>query len=156
MCIRDREGGAERIVQMDADLSHAPEDVPRLLGASADLVIGSRYVEGGGTVNWPLSRRLLSRGGSIYSRLCLGLPFRDLTGGFKAWRRHTLISALSRPVESDGYAFQVEMTWRAWRAGAEIQELPIVFTERVSGVSKIDQGSALEAAWLVPALRFKH
>ena len=149
------ERGADRIVQMDADLSHAPEDVPRLLSVEADVVIGSRYVQGGGTVNWPLHRRLLSRCGSFYSRTCLGLPFRDLTGGFKAWRRHMLSSVLSRPVESDGYAFQVELTWRAWRAGGSIQEVPIIFTERVAGVSKIDRGIAVEAAWLVPALRLR-
>ena len=147
--------GASRLVQLDADLSHAPEDVPRLLAVEADLVIGSRYVPGGGTVNWPLHRRALSRFGSFYARLCLGLSYRDLTGGFKAWRRQTLAAALAEPVESDGYAFQVELSWRAHRAGATIVEVPIVFTERVAGVSKIDRSIALEAAWLVPALRLR-
>jgi len=149
------ERGADRIIQMDADLSHAPEDVPRLLAVDADVVIGSRYVQGGGTVNWPIQRRLLSRCGSLYARWCLGLPFRDLTGGFKVWRRHMLTSVLSRPVESDGYAFQVELTWRAWRAGGRMHEVPIIFTERTAGVSKIDRGIAVEAAWLVPALRLR-
>lgn len=147
--------GASRVVQMDADLSHAPEDVPRLLARGAELVIGSRYVPGGGTVNWPAHRRALSRFGSIYARLWLGLGLRDLTGGFKAWRRPALEAALAEPVESDGYAFQVELSWRAHRAGASIEEVPIVFTERVAGVSKIDRGIAVEAAWLVPALRFR-
>lgn len=147
--------GATRLVQLDADLSHAPEDVPRLLAVEADLVIGSRYVPGGGTVNWPLHRRALSRFGSLYARLCLGLGYRDLTGGFKAWRRGALAAALAEPVESDGYAFQVELSWRAHRAGATIAEVPIVFTERVAGVSKIDRSIAIEAAWLVPALRLR-
>jgi dolichol-phosphate mannosyltransferase len=149
------EAGAERVVQMDADLSHAPEDVPRLLEKSADLVLGSRYVPGGGTRNWPLQRRLLSRFGSLYARLWLSMPFHDLTGGFKAWRAAPLRAALAQPVASDGYAFQVEMTLRAWRAGATITEVPIVFVERVAGVSKIDRAIALEAAWLVPALRLR-
>ena len=147
-----------RVVQMDADLSHDPADVPRLLMAlddGADLALGSRYVPGGGTRNWPLNRRMLSRFGSLYSRLWLGLPYRDLTGGFKAWTRATLQEALSKPLASDGYAFQVEMTWRAVRGGRSITEVPIVFTEREDGVSKMSRDIAIEAAWLVPQLRLR-
>ncbi len=147
--------GAERIVQMDADLSHDPADVPRLLAGDADLVLGSRYVPGGGTRNWPIQRRLLSRFGSTWSRCWLGLPLRDLTGGFKAWTPGALESALKEPVASDGYAFQVEMTWRVAQAGLSIEELPIVFTEREGGVSKMSRRIAIEAAWLVPSLRWR-
>jgi len=147
--------GAERVVQMDADLSHAPEALPRLLAPAADLVLGSRYVPGGGTENWSLDRRLLSRFGSLYARAWLGMPYRDLTGGFKAWRAPALRGALSRPLDSDGYAFQVEMTLRAWRAGASIVEVPIVFREREAGDSKMNRAIALEAARLVPLLRFR-
>ena len=136
------EGGATRIVQMDADLSHDPADVPRLLEGQADLVLGSRYVTGGGTRNWPLQRRMLSRFGSVWARTWLGLPYRDLTGGFKAWRRPTLQLVLSRELSSEGYAFQVEMTMRAARAGLSIQEVPIVFTEREDGVSKMSRAIA--------------
>jgi dolichol-phosphate mannosyltransferase len=146
--------GHDRIVQMDADLSHDPNDLPRLLESDADLTLGSRYVPGGGTRNWPLHRRVLSRGGSIYSRLWLGLPYRDLTGGFKVWRHDCLRAALQPAVRSEGYVFQVEMTLRAVRAGARIDELPIVFTERVGGVSKMSRNIALEAALAVPRLRF--
>jgi len=150
--------GAARIVQMDADLSHDPADVPRLLAAldaGADLALGSRYVPGGGTRNWPLNRRLLSRFGSIYSRLWLGLPYRDLTGGFKAWTRDALAGALAEPLASDGYAFQVEMTWRTVGAGGRVSEVPIIFTEREDGVSKMSRDIAIEAAWLVPRLRLR-
>lgn len=147
--------GAERVVQMDADLSHDPDDVPRLLASAADLALGSRYVSGGGTRNWPVHRRALSRFGSFYARSWLGLPWHDLTGGFKAWRRPALEQALSRPMRSDGYAFQVEMTLRAVEAGFTIDELPIVFTERAGGRSKMSARVALEAAWLVPTLRFR-
>lgn len=150
--------GAERVVQMDADLSHDPADVPRLLAGldeGADLVLGSRYVPGGGTRNWPLNRRLLSRFGSFYSRLWLGLPYRDLTGGFKAWRADALRGALGRPLVSDGYAFQVEMTSRVVGAGGTVTEVPIVFTEREDGVSKMSRHIAVEAAWVVPQLRFR-
>lgn len=152
---RALERGAQRIIQMDADLSHDPKDVPRLVAGGGDLVLGSRYVAGGGTRNWPLQRRALSRFGSLWSRVWLGLPHRDLTGGFKAWTRSALEEALSRPVSSEGYAFQVEMTWRVHCAGYSIEEVPIVFTEREDGVSKMSRGIALEAAWLVPSLRFR-
>ncbi len=149
---RALELGATRVVQMDADLSHDPADVPRLLASEADLALGSRYVPGGGTRGWPLHRKLLSRGGSIYSRLWLGLPYRDLTGGFKAWRAETLRAVLAEPIASEGYAFQVEMTVRAHRLGASIEEIPIVFTERVAGASKMSAKIAIEAARLIPRL----
>ncbi|MCK6527580.1 polyprenol monophosphomannose synthase [Myxococcota bacterium] len=145
--------GAERIVQIDADLSHDPADVPRLLAEPADLVLGSRHVPGGGTRDWSLHRRILSRFGSAYARACLGLPQRDLTGGFKAWRAAPLRRVLSRPLLADGYAFQVETTQRAVRAGCSVVEVPIVFTERARGASKMRLPIALEAALLVPALR---
>jgi len=146
--------GARRVVQMDADLSHDPADLPRLLASPAELVLGSRYVPGGGTRNWPLHRRLLSRGGSVWSRLWLGLPQRDLTGGFKAWDAALLGRVLARPVRSEGYVFQVELTLRAVRAGARVEEVPIVFTERVAGVSKLSRAVALEAVHAVPRLRW--
>jgi len=149
------EKGARRVVQMDADLSHDPADVPRLLASGADLVLGSRYVEGGGTRNWPLQRRVLSRFGSLWSRTWLGLPYRDLTGGFKAWTGEALALALEKPLSSEGYAFQVEMSWRVHCAGLSIEEVPIVFTEREDGVSKMSRGIAVEAAWLVPCLRWR-
>ncbi len=150
---RALELGAERIVQMDADLSHDPADVPRLLEADADVVIGSRYVPGGGTSGWPLKRKLLSRFGSLYARAWLGLPYRDITGGFKAWRRATLERVLAEPLQSEGYAFQVEMTLRAVRGGASVTEVPIIFTERAAGASKMSGRIAIEAALLVPRLR---
>lgn len=145
--------GAERVVQMDADLSHDPADVPRLMEAGADLALGSRYVSGGGTRNWPLHRRALSRFGSAYARACLGLPYSDLTGGFKCWDGALLGRILEDPVRSEGYVFQVEMTLRAHRLGATIREVPIVFTERRAGASKMNMAIALEAATRVPALR---
>ncbi len=144
--------GATRVVQMDADLSHDPLAVPGLLAQDADLVLGSRYVPGGGTVNWPRKRRLLSRGGSLWARTWLRLPQRDLTGGFKAWRAETLSRVLRRPIRSEGYAFQVELTLRAHREGSTIHEYPIVFTERRAGASKLSGGIVVEAVWVVPAL----
>ncbi len=152
---RALELGADRIVQMDADLSHDPADVPRLLATDADLALGSRYAPGGGTSGWPLHREILSRFGSLYARAWLSLPYRDLTGGFKAWRADLLRQVLSRPLQSEGYAFQVEMTLRAVRLGASITEVPIVFTERAAGVSKMSSRIAIEAALLVPRLRFR-
>jgi dolichol-phosphate mannosyltransferase len=147
--------GAERIVQMDADLSHDPADVPRLLDVEADLVLGSRYAEGGETRGWARRREWLSRGGNAYARAFLGLGLRDVTGGFKAWRAGTLRRVLEKPVESKGYVFQVELTLRAIRAGASVRELPIVFSERSAGASKMDARIAIEAAWRVPLLRFR-
>jgi dolichol-phosphate mannosyltransferase len=148
--------GCDPIVQMDADLSHRPEDVPRLIEplAHTDLVLGSRWVPEGGTRNWEASRMALSRFGSAYARLWLGLPYRDLTGGFKCWRAE-LLSQISLPtISSEGYAFQVETTWRAHRRGARIQEVPIIFDDRLDGESKMSWGIAAEAAWVVPGLRW--
>jgi dolichol-phosphate mannosyltransferase len=149
--------GAEVIVHMDADHSHNPDDVPRLVAATAtaDLVIGSRYVPGGATVGWPFARRALSRLGGRYARVVLGAPIHDLTGGFKAWRRETL-AALDLPsLRADGYGFMIETTWRALRRGARVVEAPIVFTDRVAGASKLSRRIVLEAAILVWQLRFE-
>lgn len=145
-------GGYDPIIQMDADFSHDPADVPRLAAAlaDADLVLGSRYVTGGGTRNWGRRRRALSRFGGWYARAWLGVPYRDLTGGFKAWRADMLASVLESPLRSDGYAFQVETTLAAHRMGARIVEVPIVFTERREGHSKMSAAITLEAALRVP------
>jgi dolichol-phosphate mannosyltransferase len=151
--------GADLVFQMDADLSHAPADLPRLraplAAGSADLALGSRYAPGGGTVGWGLGRRALSRWGSFYARVLLGVPQRDLTGGFKGWTRRALESVVPATAASRGYSFQVEMTLRAVRAGARVVEVPIVFTERRAGRSKMNVGIALEAAWRVPVLALR-
>jgi dolichol-phosphate mannosyltransferase len=149
------ERGYERIVQMDADLSHDPKYLPALLAASEthDLVLGSRYVPGGGTANWGLGRRLLSRGGSWYARTVLGLSVRDLTGGFKCWRRHTLEDVDLASVRSNGYAFQIEMTYRALLRGHSVAEVPIVFTDRTGGQSKMSRRIVIEAIGRVWRLR---
>ena len=149
--------GADRIVQMDADFSHDPADLPRLLGAteSASLALGSRYVEGGGTENWGKGRRAISRFGSLYARTILGVPVRDLTGGFKCWRREALESLPLDRVRTKGYAFQIETTYLAIRAGIEVVEVPIVFAERRAGGSKMTRGIVLEAMWKVPELRLR-
>jgi dolichol-phosphate mannosyltransferase len=154
---RALEGGAELVVQMDADFSHDPAYLPRLLDASrtADLVLGSRYVPGGGVTEWGPLRRLISRGGSTYARAILGLPVHDLTGGFKCYRRGVLEAIDLDSVASRGYAFQVEMTYRAIRAGFEVVEVPIVFRDRREGISKMGGAIVAEAIWRVPALRFK-
>jgi dolichol-phosphate mannosyltransferase len=148
-------GGAERVMEMDADFSHDPADVPRLIEASqdADLVLGSRYVAGGGVSGWEWHRRVLSRGGCWYARTILGVPVRDLTGGFKCFRRSVLEAIDFADVQSDGYGFQIEMTYRALRAGFRVKEIPIVFHERRAGDSKMDTRIAAEAVWKVPALR---
>lgn len=147
------ERGYARLVQMDADLSHSPCDVPRLLAADADLVIGSRYVPGGGTENWGVGRRILSRGGCLYARTILGLPLQDLTGGFKCWRRAALEAVNLPEIRSNGYSFQIEMTWRALQAGFKATEVPIIFTDRVDGVSKMSKRIVVEAVGLVWRLR---
>ncbi len=149
--------GLDPIVQMDADLSHQPSDVPRLLQAStsSDLVLGSRWVDGGGIENWETSRELLSKFGSGYARTLLGLPYQDLTGGFKAWRAEILAQIDLPSIRSEGYAFQVETTHRAHRLGAQISEIPIVFADRLAGQSKMSWGIAIEAAWVVPLLRWR-
>ena len=148
--------GAGLVLEMDADFSHDPAHLPRLLEASrrADLVIGSRYVEGGGVGNWGPVRRLISRGGSAYSRLVLGVEVHDLTGGFKCFRREVLEAIDLDSVEVRGYAFQIEMTYRAIRLGFSVVEVPIVFRERRAGQSKMDGGIVTEAILQVPRLRF--
>ena len=148
-------GGAELILQMDADCSHDPADLPRLVAATdgAHLVLGSRYARGGGITDWGLFRRLLSRGGSIYARRVLGVEVRDLTGGFKCFRREALEALSLDSVTTNGYAFQIELTYRAVRAGLHVREVPIVFRERRAGRSKMTPRIALEAVWKVPALR---
>jgi dolichol-phosphate mannosyltransferase len=147
--------GAELIFELDCDFSHDPADVPRLAAATedADLVIGSRYVEGGGTRNWGLVRRLISRGGSLYAQVLLGVPIRDLTGGFKCYRRAVLEALELDSIHSKGYAFQIETTYRALQAGFRVVEVPIVFTDREVGGSKMSKAIVLEAVWKVPALR---
>jgi dolichol-phosphate mannosyltransferase len=150
------EEGAGLILEMDADFSHDPAYLPRLLEASrrADLVIGSRYVAGGGVANWGPLRRGISRGGSAYARLVLGVKVRDLTGGFKCFRREVLEAIDLDSVDARGYAFQVEMTYRALQAGFRVVEVPIVFRDRHAGSSKMDSSIVVEAIWRVPRLRF--
>jgi dolichol-phosphate mannosyltransferase len=150
-------GGADLVMQMDSDFSHDPADIPRLIAAAgaADVVLGSRYVPGGGVTNWALSRRILSRGGCIYARIILGVPVRDLTGGFKCWNRAALEGLDLDGVDSHGYGFQIEMTYRAVKAGLTVAEVPIFFRERSEGKSKMDTWITLEAVWKVPALRLK-
>jgi dolichol-phosphate mannosyltransferase len=142
---------------MDADFSHDPADIPRLISAAgaADLVLGSRYVPGGGVTNWGLVRRLLSWGGCAYARIVLGVPVRDLTGGFKCFHRRVLEAVDLTQVHADGYGFQIELTYRAVQAGFTVAEVPIVFRERREGQSKMTARIALEAVWKVPALRLR-
>jgi len=148
-------GGAELIAQMDADFSHDPADLPRLLAATADadLVLGSRYVAGGGIAEWGPTRRLISRGGSAYSRVLLGIGIRDLTGGFKVFRRAVLEAIGLEAIPSLGYAFQVETTYRAVKSGFRVVEVPIVFHDRRVGDSKMTGSIVLEAALRVPMMR---
>jgi dolichol-phosphate mannosyltransferase len=150
-------GGAEWIVQMDADFSHDPAVLPTLLApletGRADLVIGSRYTPGGSVVDWGLGRRIISRGGSLFARTVLGLPARDLTGGFKGWRASTLAGIPFHGVHAGGYVFQIEMTFRADRAGARIVEVPITFRDRRVGQSKMSRRIVVEALVVVVQLR---
>jgi dolichol-phosphate mannosyltransferase len=152
---RALDAGAELVVEIDCDFSHDPNDVPRLLAAAddADVVLGSRYVAGGGIENWGPLRRAISAGGSLYARLLLGVRVRDLTGGFKCIRREVLEAIPLDEVRAKGYAFQIELTFRALRQGFRVRELPIRFTERVAGGSKMSRAIVLEAVWKVPALR---
>lgn len=146
----------ELVLEMDADFSHAPTDVPRLIDealAGADLVLGSRWVKGGGTVNWGVGRKALSLGGSLYARSILGLGIRDLTGGFKCFRRKVLESIDLDSVRSNGYSFQIEMTWRALRNGFRVREIPIVFEDRRVGLSKMNRRIFAEALGMVWKLR---
>jgi dolichol-phosphate mannosyltransferase len=150
--------GAGFLMEMDSDFSHDPADLARLLGAvhtGADLALGSRYVPGGGVSDWGLLRRFISEGGSTYARLVLGLSVRDLTGGFKCFRRDVLEAIQFDGVRSQGYAFQVELTYRAVQAGFNVVEVPIVFRDRQHGQSKMSWRIAVEAMWLVPRLRFR-
>lgn len=145
----------DRVVQLDADLSHDPAALPELLATPAELVLGSRYVPGGAVRAWPVHRRALSRFGSWYTGLWLGGGVRDWTGGYKVWSAPLLAQVLQAPLRSEGYAFQVELTWRALALGARVVERPITFTERAQGRSKMSTRIALEAAWVVPALRLR-
>jgi dolichol-phosphate mannosyltransferase len=145
------ERGHDALVQLDADGSHLPEQIPTLLAAlvQADLVIGSRWVAGGSVHNWPLRREVLSRGGNLYARLATGVPVRDATGGFRAWRRQGLAAIDLATVASTGYCFQVDLTRRAAQAGLRVRELPIRFVERTAGESKMDGAVLREALWRV-------
>ena len=148
----------EAVVQMDADFSHDPRDLPRLLAPlmrDAELSLGTRYIRGGGTVGWPWYRKLISRGGTTFARTVLLLPYRDLTGGFKAWRRELLESIRLRDAHASGYGFQVETTWWAHRRGSRIVQVPIVFRERVAGKSKMHGGIVREAMLMVVRLRWE-
>jgi dolichol-phosphate mannosyltransferase len=146
----------ELILEMDCDFSHDPNDVPRLLAAcdaGADLALGSRYVPGGGTRNWGLIRRIISWGGPFYARVVLGVKVRDLTGGFKCFRRRVLETLDLEAIESKGYAFQIETTYRAIRRGFKVVEVPIVFVDRTEGTSKMSRAIVVEAMLKVPWLR---
>jgi dolichol-phosphate mannosyltransferase len=148
--------GAEYVLELDCDFSHDPADVPRLIAAcegGADLALGSRYVPGGGTENWGVARRVVSWGGSFYARALLGVRVRDLTGGFKCFRRQVLETLDLDAVHSKGYAFQIETTYRALRRGFHVVEVPIRFVDRTAGQSKMSRAIFLEAVWKVPLLR---
>jgi dolichol-phosphate mannosyltransferase len=152
------ENGAELVLEMDCDFSHDPADVPRLIAAAedgADLVLGSRYTAGGGTRNWGLVRRIVSRGGCLYAQVLLGLGIRDLTGGFKCFRRRALEAVDLDALSAHGYAFQIETTYRVRRAGLQVVEVPIVFEERRAGASKMSGSIVAEAMWRVPLLRLR-
>lgn len=148
-------GDAELVIEMDADFSHDPRYIQALVDAAADadLVLGSRYVPGGGVRDWGLLRRLISRGGGLYARTILGIDVRDLTGGFKCFRREVLEALELETVRSEGYVFQIELTYRTLLAGFRVREIPIVFQDRAAGSSKMSAQIALEAIWLVPRLR---
>ena len=149
---------AELILEMDCDFSHDPADVPRLIEAAeggADLVLGSRYVPGGGTRNWGLTRRLISKGGSVYTALFLRMGVKDPTGGFKCFRRSVLEALDLDAITPRGYAFQVETTYRVQRAGFRVVEIPIMFADREAGTSKMSRAVVLEAIWRVPLLRVR-
>ena len=149
--------GAELVLEMDCDFSHEPADVPRLIAAAddADLVLGSRYAPGGGTANWGLLRRIVSRGGCLYAQIILGLRVRDLTGGFKCFRRAALEAIDLDALSAHGYAFQIEATYRVKRVGLRVQEVPITFVERRAGHSKMTGSIVAEAIWRVPLLRLR-
>ncbi|OEJ96306.1 polyprenol monophosphomannose synthase [Streptomyces thermolilacinus] len=152
------ERGYDVLVEMDADGSHQPEELPRLLAAldGADLVLGSRWAPGGSVVNWPKSREFLSRGGSLYSRTLLGVPIKDVTGGYRAFRRQTLEGLGMDQVASQGYCFQVDLAWRTVKAGFKVVEVPITFVERERGDSKMSRAIVVEALWRVTAWGVGH
>ena len=154
---RALEEGAELVLEMDCDFSHDPADVPRLIDAAGDtdLVLGSRYAPGGGTANWGLLRRIVSRGGCLYAQVLLGVRVRDLTGGFKCFRRATLEAIDLGALSAHGYAFQIETTYRVLRAGLRVREVPIRFVERRAGASKMTGAIVAEAMWRVPLLRLR-
>ena len=154
---RALDSGADLVLEMDADFSHDPKDLPRLIAAAtdADLVLGSRYVRGGGVSDWGLLRRMLSRGGCWYAQHILGIPVRDLTGGFKCFKRRVLESIPLDNVHADGYGFQIELTYYAVKSGFSVVEVPITFRERHLGTSKMSPRIAIEAVWKVPALRLR-
>jgi len=148
---------SQLVLEMDADFSHDPDDVPRLIAAAqdADLVLGSRYVAGGSIGSWGIVRRFVSAGGSWYARVLLGVGVRDLTGGFKCFRREVLEALDLEAIDSRGYAFQIETTYRALRAGFRVAEIPITFVDREHGGSKMSPSIVLEAIWKVPLLRLR-
>ncbi len=148
------ERGYEYVIEMDADGSHRPEDLPKLIAQDADLVIGSRWTKGGKTENWPISRKLISRTGNLYVRIMLGAKIKDATAGFRVYRSSLLQKIDLDSISSQGYSFQVEMTWASLRAGATVREVPIVFVERVIGASKMTTAIVIEALWLVTKLGF--
>jgi dolichol-phosphate mannosyltransferase len=149
--------GAQLVLEMDCDFSHTPADVPRLIEAAndSDLVLGSRYAPGGGTENWGLVRRFVSRGGCLYAQILLGMRVRDLTGGFKCFRREALEAIDLGALSAHGYAFQIETTYRIRRAGLRVTEVPITFVERRAGASKMTGAIVAEAIWKVPLLRLR-
>lgn len=151
------ERGYDALFEMDADFSHDPAFIPRFLVAleEADLVLGSRYATGVNVINWPISRLLLSLGANLYARVVTGLPLSDATGGFKCFRRETLAALDLARVRSNGYAFQIEMSFRAWKKGFRLKEIPIVFTDRVEGHSKMSRRIVREAIWMVWWLRLQ-
>jgi len=149
--------GARLVLEMDCDFSHDPNDVPRLIGAAADadLVLGSRYARGGSVDNWGLGRRIVSRAGCLYAQVVLGVRIRDLTGGFKCFRRETLEAIDLDALSARGYAFQIETTYRVLQAGLRVREVPIRFTDRRVGESKMTRAIVAEAMWKVPVMRWK-
>ncbi len=149
--------GFDQLIEMDADFSHHPSFLPAMLNLlnEHDFVIGSRYVDGGGTVNWGLFRKIISRGGSLYSRMVLGAPIRDFTGGFNGWNRRVLEGIDLDTLEAGGYSFQIELKYRAFRKGFRFKEFPILFEDRRVGKSKMSSKIVIEALSLVPKLRFK-
>lgn len=151
------EHGYDKLVEMDADFSHQPKYLPEMIGQldNYDVVVGSRYVAGGGTEDWGLIRKIISRGGGIYARMILGIDVQDLTAGFVAWRAETLQNIGFEQVEASGYVFQIEMKYRAHKKGYKILEVPIVFPDRIAGESKMSPNIAAEALWRVWGIRFK-